>query len=180
MSYGGRDRGPSIAPCTDANANTAPMARQNSQSLAVANLHNARRGAAINSHLIYRAGCSIMAPLVSETIFSMRRGDRRTTFDPGARNTLQGNAVRARFQGLVKSVPIKKGNYKHATIDYDHQIRILKILRGEPEADIECMLFPSTLGPATSQRTTDQYYALSYWWGDEKEVASNKIKIYSE
>jgi hypothetical protein len=42
------------------------------------------------------------------------------------------------------------------------------------------MLFPTALGPGTSRRATDKYFALSYFWGDEKEVAGNKIEIFYE
>ena len=124
-----------------------------------------------------------MAPLEAPPIRSLQRGDRRATFDTGAavpRTTPGGNAIRARFQGLVNSVPTKKNTYKHEPIDPDQQIRILKILHGKDDEKLQCMLFPSALGPGTSRRATDQYFALSYWWGEEKEVASNKIEIFYE
>jgi hypothetical protein len=117
---------------------------------------------------------------------------RAQTFDPGTRTktTTEGNAVRARFQGIVKSVTVEKKNtYRHEPIDYDNEIRILKILHGEGNDKLECMLFPSKLrkdkdrngdGNGKGAERTDRYWALSYSWGDMNEVASNKITIYHE
>jgi len=96
----------------------------------------------------------------------------------------------------VKSVPVvKKNSYRHEPIDYDNEIRILKILHGKGEDRLECMLFPSRFRPEREAvngnagvngkareggSTTDMYWALSYWWGDVNEVAGNKITIYHE
>jgi hypothetical protein len=104
-------------------------------------------------------------PLETDPIYSLQRGNRRATFDTGAAvpgATPGGNAIRARFQGLVNSVPTKKNTYKHERINPDQQIRILKILHGKDDEKLQCMLFPSGLGPGTSRRATDKYYALSY------------------
>jgi hypothetical protein len=50
-------------------------------------------------------------------------------------------AIRARFQKIVRSVPAAKYNsYKHEPIDYDNEIRILRILRGSSDDRLECML----------------------------------------
>jgi hypothetical protein len=88
-------------------------------------------------------------------------------------------AIRARFQKIVRSVPAAKYNsYKHEPIDYDNEIRILRILRGSGDDKLECMLFPSKLGQVNSESRRDRYWALSYWWGDDNEVASNKITVY--
>jgi hypothetical protein len=90
-------------------------------------------------------------------------------------------AIRARLQEIVRSVPAAKYNsYKHEPIDYDNEIRILRILRGSSDDKLECMLFPSKLGQVNSESRRDRYWALSYWWGDENEVASNKITVYHE
>jgi hypothetical protein len=128
----------------------------------------------------------------AQVIRSLQRGQRAQTFDPGTRTktTTEGNAVRARFQGIVKSVTVEKKNtYRHEPIDYDNEIRILKILHGEGNDKLECMLFPSKLrkdkdrngdGNGKGAERTDRYWALSYSWGDMNEVASNKITIYHE
>lgn len=126
----------------------------------------------------------------STVIRSLQRGQRAKTFDPGTgtKTTTEerGDAIRARFQGIVKSVPVvKKNTYIHKPIDYDNEIRILKILHGVGSDRLECMLFPSKLhrekdvnGKGVERR--DRYWALSYWWGDVNEVASNKITIFHE
>ncbi len=72
-----------------------------------------------------------------------------------------------------------KNNYKHKSINHD-EIRILKILSGSPNEKLECMLFPMKLGQFSPKIRIERYWALSYWWGDEKEIASNKITIYHE
>ena len=118
----------------------------------------------------------------AKVIRSLQKGQRAQTFDPGTRTktTSEGNAIRARFQGIVNKVPVvKKNTYTHAPIDFNNQIRILKILHGEKDDRLECMLFPSALGKEGESRT-DKYWALSYWWGDENEVVGNKITIFHE
>lgn len=82
---------------------------------------------------------------------------------------------------------VKKNTYRHEPIDYDHEIRILKILHGEGSDRLECMLFPSKLyaekdaqGNGKGGERKDRYWALSYWWGDVNEVAGNKITIFHE
>jgi hypothetical protein len=126
----------------------------------------------------------------AQVIRSLQKGQRAQTFDPGtrAKTTTEGNAVRARFQGIVKSVPVvKKNTYRHEPIDYDHEIRILKILHGKGSDRLECMLFPSKLyaekdgqGDGKGGERKDRYWALSYWWGDVTEVPGNKITIFHE
>jgi hypothetical protein len=129
----------------------------------------------------------------SQVIRSLQKGQRAQTFDPGtrAKTTTEGNAIRTRFQKIVKSVPVVRTNtYRHEPIDYNKEIRILKILHGEGSDRLECMLFPSKLHPekelvngngkAKDGRRNDRYWALSYWWGDVNEVAGNKIAIFHE
>jgi hypothetical protein len=118
----------------------------------------------------------------------LQKGQRAKTFDPGARTktTPEGDAIRARFQGIVKTLPaVKKNTYRHEPIDYDNEIRILKILHGEGNDRLECMLFPSKLrrdkdGNGKGVERKDRYWALSYWWGDVNEVPSNRITIFHE
>jgi hypothetical protein len=127
----------------------------------------------------------------TQVIRSLQKGQRAQTFDPGTRpkTTTEGNAIRARFQGIVKSVPVvKKNTYRHEPIDYDNEIRILKIFAGSGDDPLKCMLFPSRFHPelvnggekAQEGERTDRYWALSYWWGDVNEIAGNKITIYHE
>jgi hypothetical protein len=126
-------------------------------------------------------------------IRNLQIGQRAQTFDPGtrAKTTTEGQAIRTHFQKIVKSVPLVRPNtYRHEPIDYDKEIRILKILHGEGTQRLECMLFPSKLHPekelvsrngkAKARARKDPYWALSYWWGDGNEVAANKITIYHE
>ena len=125
-------------------------------------------------------------------ILPLQRGQRAQTFDPGTRERANastvtaGNAVRERFQGIVKIVPVvKKNTYRHEPIDYDNEIRILKILHGSGGEPLRCMLFPSKLCAEKGRQgkgveRTDRYWALSYWWGDVNEIASNKVTIYHE
>lgn len=119
----------------------------------------------------------------AKKITSLQKGSRAATFDTGAlpKDAQRSRYVRARFQGIVKSLPLQKTNsYKHQPIEYNHEIRILKILHGEPNDKLACILFPSALGPSTSKHEKTKYWALSYWWGPEEEVANNKITIFHE
>jgi hypothetical protein len=94
--------------------------------------------------------------------------------------TEKGKAVRAQFQKLGRGISVKKNTYRHESIDYDNEIRVLKILHGSPTDKLECMLFPMKLGQISSKSGRERYWALSYWWGDEKEIASNEITLYHE
>jgi hypothetical protein len=112
---------------------------------------------------------------------SLHMGGRLQTFDSVYyRQTGKGNAVRARFQELFRGPSVKKNTYRHESIDYDNEIRVLKILRGSSDDRLECVLFPMKLGQVSSKSRSERYWALSYWWGDEKEIASNEITIYYE
>ena len=129
----------------------------------------------------------------TQPIYSLQKGQRAQTFDPGSRakTTTESQAIRTRFQKIVKSLPVARTNtYRHEPIDYEKEIRILKILHGEGTEGLVCMLFPSQLHPekelvngngkARARVRKDPYWALSYWWGDVNEVAGHKITIYHE
>jgi hypothetical protein len=52
--------------------------------------------------------------------------------------TEKGKAVRAQFQKLGRGISVKKNTYRHESIDYDNEIRVLKILHGSPTDKLEC------------------------------------------
>jgi hypothetical protein len=114
---------------------------------------------------------------------SLQKKSRAPTFDPGSKMppamTTAANATRDRFRGIVKNTPVVNRNpYKHEAIEYEIEIRILRILPGAGDDNLECVLFPSKWYPEKDR--SDRYCALSYWWGDENEVANNKITIFHE
>lgn len=115
-------------------------------------------------------------------IRSLQRSRRLPSLDLRTQpKTEEGNAVRARLRGLVMGAPVgMKNTYRHEPIDYGNEIRILKIFPGSSDDKLECILFPRKLGQVNSESRREGYWALSYWWGDEMEVASNKITIYHE
>jgi hypothetical protein len=75
----------------------------------------------------------------------------------------------------------KINEYKYTNIDYDNDIRILKILRGRGKEPLTCMLFPSAVPsrfsaskrsnfksfPYKSHLEPFPYKALSYMWGTD-------------
>ena len=110
---------------------------------------------------------------------SLRIGGHLQSFDSGTyRQT--GNTARARLQGLLQGLSVRENTYRHGSIDYDNEIHVLKNLRGSSNDKLQCMLFPMKLGRVSSKSKKERYWALNYWWGDEKEIVSNKITIYHE
>ncbi|KAH6698463.1 heterokaryon incompatibility protein-domain-containing protein, partial [Leptodontidium sp. MPI-SDFR-AT-0119] len=83
---------------------------------------------------------------------------------------------------------IEKGNtYCYKNIDYDNEIRVLKVYPGLPGSAIICCLLPCPLVDQTLQPALPSsipYAALSYCWGSDEAV--NKIyfletdKVYTE
>ena len=85
----------------------------------------------------------------------------------------------------VKVIDQKIGTYEFQPLDYENDIRILRIIHGQPHERLKCMLFSSALNPPDDQKSPSRsrhgvsdYWALSYWWGDPAEKPSNKIHIY--
>ncbi|KAI9644819.1 hypothetical protein NHQ30_006846 [Ciborinia camelliae] len=63
------------------------------------------------------------------------------------------------------------GTFVYNDINYNEEIRVLRILRGERESQISCVLLPSALpssnGHSNSKLKKLEYCALSYYWGDD-------------
>ncbi|RFU27869.1 hypothetical protein B7463_g8459, partial [Scytalidium lignicola] len=105
------------------------------------------------------------------TIGPSQEGPRHQVLDNGSK------VIRERFQRVVKNISTTRGNYRHEEIDYNNDIRILKIHHGGPNTELKCMLFPSAL-TTNSRHPKHSYWALSYWWGETNEQPRNKIRIY--
>ncbi|KAH7407545.1 heterokaryon incompatibility protein-domain-containing protein [Cadophora sp. MPI-SDFR-AT-0126] len=105
---------------------------------------------------------------------------RVQTLDTGAA------AARNQLRHLAEKVIEEKiGTYEFQPLDYENDIRILRIFHGKPHEKLKCMLFPSALNPPDGQNSSSRstsgiskYWALSYWWGLPDEKPSNKIHIY--
>lgn len=103
--------------------------------------------------------------------------------ETGASKSPANKAI-SRLQDAVHALPKSvKGTYIHQGIDSNHEIRILRIQHGKGDDRLECMLFPSALELGNNQTSHSKhqkwpYTALSYWWGDPDEIATNRITIY--
>lgn len=77
----------------------------------------------------------------------------------------------------------RQNTYKHQPIDFNTDIRILKILPGKPDEEIICTLIPSFLATSNdrfsaSRSKAHNYLALSHWWGEAHEEPKNPITIF--
>ncbi|TVY33496.1 Heterokaryon incompatibility protein 6,OR allele [Lachnellula subtilissima] len=71
--------------------------------------------------------------------------------------------------------------YSYKNIDYERQIRVLKIYKGGRDDRLEGCLLPRSLVPTKGTAQDEppiQYTALSYYWGTD--AASNKIYLYND
>ena len=91
------------------------------------------------------------------------------TLPPSSGKTLWGNVAQA--------LMVKKNTFSYKPIEHDKEIRILKIIHGKESDPMECMLYPSALSSA-KPRPSYPYWALSYWWGDDKP--SHRITMYRD
>jgi hypothetical protein len=88
-----------------------------------------------------------------------------------------------RRKDFVQTITPNRNTYLYEPLDSDHHIRILRIQRGNPDDELQCMLFPSALPswngtPSPSKNEIYGYCALSYCWGEANELSNNKITIY--
>jgi hypothetical protein len=102
---------------------------------------------------------------------------RARTWDTGTGATEPARTLR----GITKKKIRQKINtYKYKDINYDDEIRILKILAGKKDSALKCMLFPSNLKliRSTTKATNHEYKGLSYWWGDGE--AEHPVIMYDD
>ena len=91
--------------------------------------------------------------------------------------------VKNKLRDIIQhKVAVPKGKYVYEKLESADEIRVLRILKGDRDDKIECLLFPSALASAdnTSSKSKAQrfeYIALSYWWGPPDEVARQEINI---
>jgi hypothetical protein len=103
---------------------------------------------------------------------------RAQTFDTGfePKKTLQGIARTKVIQNQ------KINTYKYEAIAYHDEIRILKILHGQKDDPLQCMLFSSALSssvrPSQSKLKAHSYWALSYWWGED--APTHPIEMFDD
>lgn len=91
--------------------------------------------------------------------------------------------VRNRLRNLINSAaPQGVGTYVYKDINYNENIRVLRIFPGMKTSPICCVLLPSVLPDANhninSKLEKLEYTALSYCWGDGDPV--DEIYIYKE
>ncbi|PVH86407.1 hypothetical protein DL98DRAFT_582972 [Cadophora sp. DSE1049] len=106
--------------------------------------------------------------------------DTKTTI-PIAPSTFGSLSARSRLQAMAKSFSRTLTNaYVYQDIK-DHEMRLLKILHGETAARLECMLFATEIPGYSGQNARSivaPYACISYWMGENHEIASNRIVIY--
>jgi hypothetical protein len=102
---------------------------------------------------------------------------RAQTWDTGAGPARPARTLRSIAEKKIRQ---KKNTYKYKQIAYRQDIRILKILHGKKGSALECMLFPSSLPStkSTSKSSYHEYWALSYWWGDDEPT--NPVTMYDD
>ncbi|KAG0653109.1 Heterokaryon incompatibility protein [Hyphodiscus hymeniophilus] len=68
--------------------------------------------------------------------------------------------------------PLQRRAHTYEEIAYSNDIRILKILHGNPGSGLECMLFPRSLWSivSTSKSEYHDYWVLSYMWRDDEQT----------
>jgi hypothetical protein len=90
----------------------------------------------------------------------------------GGEDSARGKGLSRHWEKAKQEVTPKINEYKYTDIDYDNDIRILKILSGSKDGTLRCMLFPSAL-PSSKSRSKYQsypYIALSYFWGIDDPI----------
>merc|ERR1711977_47045 len=99
--------------------------------------------------------------------------------------TLNTGAAKVSIKNVAaKLVKRKKGNYNFKPLRGHDDIRILRIIRGKKEDNLECMLFTSALNPPAGQAPPStsipkvEYWALTWGWGEPDEDPENPIRIY--
>ncbi|PQE25693.1 heterokaryon incompatibility -domain-containing protein [Rutstroemia sp. NJR-2017a BBW] len=108
---------------------------------------------------------------------------RPTSPDPTNNPATTGaNAVRDRLRSAVRLVtPPRRGNYVYKDINYNEEIRVLKIIPDpRPAARLRCLVATISLAETTELLSHKQlpYCALSYYWGDDDPT--NEILIHEE
>ncbi|KAE9376548.1 hypothetical protein N431DRAFT_529685 [Stipitochalara longipes BDJ] len=96
------------------------------------------------------------------------------TFDIQTLPQLSGKAL---WGNVEQALMVKENTFSYKPIHHHEEIRILKIIHGAKSAAMECMLYTSPLSSA-KPRLSYPYWALSYWWGDDKP--SHQITMYRD
>ncbi|KAF7860721.1 hypothetical protein EAF04_008239 [Stromatinia cepivora] len=96
---------------------------------------------------------------------------------------IRANNVRNCLRNVINLVaPQKVGTYVYKDINYNEDIRVLRILPGRRSSPICCVLLPSALPDSNSYTNSKveklEYTALSYYWGDDDPV--HEIHIYKD
>ncbi|PVH81292.1 HET-domain-containing protein, partial [Cadophora sp. DSE1049] len=97
----------------------------------------------------------------------------------------RGVAARQRMRhaaNQARNILQQRDTYCYKNIDYDNQIRVLKIFPGSPGTPIRCCLIPcklfnQTVNPGITTGDSIPYAALSYCWGPEKPV--EEIRVFA-
>ncbi|PQE11085.1 heterokaryon incompatibility -domain-containing protein [Rutstroemia sp. NJR-2017a BVV2] len=132
-------------------------------------------------------GCFVYSMMDGEAM--ERKWEKRTeTFNtpnsPDLSNNpaaATANPVRDRLRAAVKIViPPKKGNYVYRDINYNKDIRVLKIIPDRPAAKLRCLVATIALAETTDffNHEVVPYCALSYYWGTDE--AKNEILIHEQ
>ncbi|KAL3418152.1 hypothetical protein PVAG01_09867 [Phlyctema vagabunda] len=106
----------------------------------------------------------------------------RTGFDPQEGN--DAGTTRQRLANAVNQIINReqKDSYAYRTIDYQKEIRVLRLYPGAPGSPILCCLVHRPLldqlpREISNKNESINYTALSYYWGDEKP--KHKIGIFA-
>ncbi|KAA8567074.1 hypothetical protein EYC84_010148 [Monilinia fructicola] len=110
----------------------------------------------------------------------MQHLNRYNTFQEPS---IRASNVRNRLRNVINSVtPQRVGTYVYSDINYNEEIRVLRILPGRRKSPICCVLMPSSLPDSNkgSNSTLEklEYCALSYYWGDDDP--EYEVHIYKE
>lgn len=101
--------------------------------------------------------------------------------------TLDVHPRQTRLRNIVKDfiIPPRRSTYKYKEIQSHKEIRLLRLFRGPKGTSLRSMLFTTRM-PETSNILSeayaehDEYLCLSYSWGQEHEVASNKLEVFED
>jgi hypothetical protein len=99
---------------------------------------------------------------------------RANTFDT---ETLPPSSGKTLWRTVEQALTVKGNTFSYQPIEHDKEIRILKIIRGNEEDPMECMLYLSALSSA-KPRPSYKYWALSYWWGIDEPT--HRITMYRD